>query len=288
MSRVRWDRLLTVAKAAVSRPFAGTSRSGERVLPILMYHSVSDDAEPGIGAYYKLCTSPRLFAQHLSWLRAAGYQGTDLATGLEYLKTGALAQGRPPVAITFDDGFRDFHDAALPALEQAGFTATVYLPTAFIRAPRTRFLGRECMTWEEILRCCESGITFGSHTVSHPLLITLDFEAIRRELRESRLEIEDRIRRPVDLFAHPYAFPQADAGYTQRFRELLQECGYTSNTTTILGRATAETDPFQLPRLPANEADDQQLLVLKTQGHYDWMALPQRLAKRLRRKVQSS
>lgn len=281
MPPLRLDRMLTIASAAAGRPFGGTSEA-PGTLPILMYHSVSDDPEPGISPYYRLCTSPNRFAEQMRWLREAGYQGMDLASGLDSSRTGTVPNGAKPVVITFDDGFRDFHDAALPALEQNGFSATVYLPTAFIGDQRRRFVGRECMTWDEVNRCTRAGITFGSHTVNHPVLVSLEWETIRKELTDSRREIEDRISRPANHFAHPYAYPQAKDTYTRRFDELLRECGYLSNVTTIVGRARANSNPFRLPRLPVNEADDRRLLLLKLDGYYDWFSLVQKAGKKLR------
>ena len=88
---------------------------------------------------------------------------------------GLLARGKPlaarAVVITFDDGFRDFYTAAFPVMQEHQFTATVFLPTAFIGEDRRSFKGAECLTWEEVRRLRRAGVQFGSHTVNHPRLV---------------------------------------------------------------------------------------------------------------------
>src|SRR5690606_23092435 len=116
--------------------------AGERQLPVLMYHSISDDPEPTFSPYYKVCTAPARFSEHMHWLAEAGWRGTTLSDGLDWLAGKKQITGRP-VAITFDDGFRDFHTAAFPALQRHGFSATMYLPTAFIGDQRRQFKGRD-------------------------------------------------------------------------------------------------------------------------------------------------
>jgi len=54
-------------------------------IPILMYHSISDDPEPNFSPYYKVCTSPRRFAEHMQWLADSGYRGVTLSEGLAAL-----------------------------------------------------------------------------------------------------------------------------------------------------------------------------------------------------------
>jgi hypothetical protein len=65
------DRLgtLYVASPLVG---AGVVRRGPGI-PILMYHSVSDDPEPGVRAYYRLATSPARFREQMRWLSDSGY-----------------------------------------------------------------------------------------------------------------------------------------------------------------------------------------------------------------------
>ncbi|MES1168557.1 MAG: hypothetical protein ABUL61_05255, partial [Oleiharenicola lentus] len=62
-------------------PRSGLPAPGS-LLPILMYHSISADPEAGVGDYYKVCTSPSRFAEHLQWLADWGYRGVTLSEGL--------------------------------------------------------------------------------------------------------------------------------------------------------------------------------------------------------------
>lgn len=285
---MRLDRLVTLGLVAPWQKLLGPDP--ERRLPILMYHSISDDPESAAAAYYRVCTSPRRFAEHMEWLAAAGWQGVTVSEGLAALgsspEPGAKSPASPPaklVAITFDDGFRDFHTAAHPVLQRHGFSATMYLPTAFIGEERKSFKTHECLTWSEVRELQQAGIEFGSHSVNHPCLIELARPEIEAELRESKATIEQRLGVPVGSFAYPYAFPQEHRSFAASFRELLATTGYRSGVTTIIGRAGAAHDHLRLPRIPVNSDDDHFLFTAKLAGAYDWLAMPQRISKTIRR-----
>lgn len=255
------------------------------VLPILMYHSISDTTELGISEYYHVCTSPRRFAEQMESLATRGWRGVSLREGLTHLQNEGLGNSAPKrdreklFAITFDDGFRDFHTAAFPVLHRHGFSATMYLPTAFINKERRSFKDRECLTWSEVRELHRAGVEFGSHTVNHPNLVDLPWAEIRIELQDSKTAIERELGETITAFGYPYAFPQAQPQFVRDFRALLAATGYLSSVTTAIGRAHDSGDRLCLPRLPANSADDASLLEAKLTGAYDWVAFPQRLHK---------
>jgi peptidoglycan/xylan/chitin deacetylase (PgdA/CDA1 family) len=246
-----------------------------------MYHSVSDDAEKGIHPYYRVATHPQRFAEQMQWLCEFGWAGQSLEEALLVL-AGGKSNGRRPVAITFDDGFRDFYTAAWPVLQRHRFTATMYLATGSIAASRQSFRGKECLTWSEVRELRAHGIRFGSHTITHPKLYELCAEEIAEELSGSKRRLRKELGEITVGFAYPYAFPQEDGDFVETFTDLLQQCGYRTCVTTVIGCACPSQAPLRLKRLPINSGDDRPLFLAKLSGAYDWLGSIQRASRQLK------
>src|SRR5579884_838284 len=131
MPDVRLDRFLTLHLFERMQRMPACTE-----LPVLMYHSISDDSENNVAPYYRTATSPKIFAEQMALLRAEGFQAVGLQRGRELLRQNGNVK---PVVITFDDGYRDFYTHAFPVLQQFGFAATMFLPTAFIGEKPVRF-----------------------------------------------------------------------------------------------------------------------------------------------------
>jgi peptidoglycan/xylan/chitin deacetylase (PgdA/CDA1 family) len=134
----------------------------------------------------------------------------------------------------------------------------------------------------------KAGMGVGSHTVNHPQLKDLPRKEIERELVESRAQIEQQLGEATSVFSYPYAFPQENKSFARDFRELLIQSGYAGCVSTELGRVRPGDDPYRLKRLPANSLDDPALFRAKLEGGYDWLAVPQALLKRIKRKFRPS
>jgi peptidoglycan/xylan/chitin deacetylase (PgdA/CDA1 family) len=283
---IRLDRLVTIG---IVQPLLGGAGHGEnrrRTLPILMYHSVANDVETDISAYYQTVTTPSQFTKQLDFLHAEGWQGVNLTDGLNALRETNVrsAENQKCFVLTFDDGFRDFYTTAWPSLQQFGFSATIYLSTRFISNGPARFQlhGRDCLTWSEVRELFNAGVEVGSHTVSHAKLKELPWNEIESEIFLSKYEIEERLNNPVTSFAYPYAFPQANKRFAQRFQDILRSAGYSTCVTTEIGSVSPHDNPYRLRRLPVNDADDSALLGAKLEGAYNWLAWPQRTVKSLK------
>lgn len=249
-------------------------------LPILMYHGISDEAELS-SAYYKVNTSPAVFDRQMAFLKERGYQTIALNEAVRLLNRRESV-GAKRVVISFDDGYRNFYTHAFPILQKYGFSATMFLPTAYISTTRASFKGMECMTWDEVRELRKAGIEFGSHTVTHPKLVQLNWSDVERELRDSKVELETQLGARVTTFAYPFAFPQAKALFVQKFGDALVENGYRCCLTTEVGRARPGDNVYRLKRLPVNTEDDMNLFRAKLEGGYDWLALPQAMVKRVK------
>jgi peptidoglycan/xylan/chitin deacetylase (PgdA/CDA1 family) len=262
----------------LTRVFAGNSRPR---MSVLMYHSVSNGNEDSVHPYYQVNTAPHVFKEQMRFLKQSGYAVVPLAEVARGVQSRALSK-RNCVAITFDDGYRDFLEFAFPILRQYGFPATVFLPTAYIGDTPRIFKGRQCLTWSEVGELHKAGVAFGSHTVTHPQLYAVKDEERGREVRDSKTAIEDCLGCAVESFSYPYAFPEQDGGFQRKLRTLLEECGYRFGVSTILGTVGTHEDHFFLKRLPTNSRDDTPLFRAKLEGGYNWLHGFQYASKSLR------
>jgi peptidoglycan/xylan/chitin deacetylase (PgdA/CDA1 family) len=271
----RLDRLTTLYFGLPITKIMGP-KSGTRV-PILIYHSVSENLFGKSHPYSHINTSPDVFRKQMLYLRQAGYRSIDIGELMKGFENGTDLT--KTVLITFDDGYQDFLTDAMPVLKQYGFTATVFLATGRIQQTSMRLEGVDYLTWSEVRELHEEGIRFGSHTVTHPDLRCLGPEQIEYELGYSKEVIEQNVGVAVSSFAYPFAFPEEDANFTRLLLDELENQGYEYGVTTILGRASGRYNRFLLPRLPVNSWDDQSFFRAKLAGGYDWLHWPQWFSK---------
>jgi peptidoglycan/xylan/chitin deacetylase (PgdA/CDA1 family) len=266
MLAFRADRLATLY---FFHPLQRLRDRGTRI-PILMYHSISDIDDPGRHPYFRTSTAPRVFDQHLKFLHDGGYKTISLCDAVRLLSGPKSAVGKP-VVITFDDGFQDFYTRAFPLLSKYGYSATVFLPTAYIDHEARKFNVAACMTWSQVRELQRAGIQFGSHTVTHPQLRNLNMRGVGEEVRCSKERIEEELSCAVASFSYPYAFPETDRMFTQGLQNVLEESGYKNGVSTVIGTADRTANIFFFKRLPVNGCDDPSLFGAKIEGAYDWL-----------------
>jgi peptidoglycan/xylan/chitin deacetylase (PgdA/CDA1 family) len=151
------------------------------------------------------------------------------------------------VRVTFDDAFRSAA-TVFPDLERLGVPVQIFVCTryALVGAPLTipELAGDDpeqlaTMNWDELREQAARGVAIGSHAVSHPHLTTLSEDDLRRELSESKEEIEDRLGRPCEDLAYPYG------EHDERVRAAARAAGYR-RAYALRG---SRSDAYAAPRL---------------------------------------
>lgn len=104
------------------------------------------------------------------------------------------------------------------------------------------------MSWEQIREMDDSGwVTFGAHTVNHPVLSCLANPAeVRQEVSECRVVLEEKLGHPVRSFAYPIGKPK---DISEEALHAVKEAGYSWAVTTVSGVNTPSCNPYQLLRL---------------------------------------
>jgi peptidoglycan/xylan/chitin deacetylase (PgdA/CDA1 family) len=225
MSRFR--KVILAALAAFFLFFAWLTW-GLRGVPILAYHMVSQDQE-----HYSI--DPEEFDRQMAYLEENGYT----AVSLQALFAGFAGKDSlpaKPVVITFDDGYVDNYQTALPILEKHGMRATV-----FVIAGQVGQAGY--MDWQQIQEMQARGTELGSHTFSHAALSEISREEQLQEVTSSKKFLEEKLGRPVVFLAYP------NGKFTTETFGVLQEAGYWGACTGVVGLNVPGGNPYALKRV---------------------------------------
>jgi peptidoglycan/xylan/chitin deacetylase (PgdA/CDA1 family) len=269
------SRYLVKAAATRARSAAWSLRAHDAQEPagirILFYHRVSDDRD-------ELAVSPRAFRRQMDYLATESYRVVDVVEAAALLDQGG--PWRHTVALSFDDGFLDVAEQALPVLAERGFRATVFVTPGVVDGWATFSWYRSqppLLGWEEIVDLDREGtLRFEAHSLTHPNLLSLRDAAAWEEIHGSRLSLESRLGRPVVAFSYPSGL------FGARERGLVTAAGFHVAVSCEPGLNSSGTDRLALRRRQIDRRDGLLDFRAKVEGGHD-SPLPLRGVYRRRR-----
>jgi peptidoglycan/xylan/chitin deacetylase (PgdA/CDA1 family) len=227
---------------------------------VIAYHAIGT-GPPGAD-WDSLFVSPQAFAWQMAYLERRR-RVVPLAQVVEGVPDG----GRPPVAITFDDGFRSVLTEALPVLERHGFPATVFVPTRWLEdagppAEEARGDALELLSSADVAELSRHGLALGSHGHTHADLARLSAATVESELRTSISRLEELVGERPRFLAWPYG-QSSDAA-----REAAQAAGLEAAFTL----EQVDGGRYAMARVPIERQDGRTGFALKTSGRYARLA----------------
>jgi len=113
-------------------------------LTVLAYHRVCEYNPTGSWDSSVISATPEAFPQQLAFIKR--HFSPVTSEQVVAWKQGRFAMPRNPIVLTFDDGYRDCHDVALPLLRDAGVAADFFVCPWNIREKRLFW-------WDKIAFC---------------------------------------------------------------------------------------------------------------------------------------
>lgn len=179
--------------------------------------------------------------------------------------------GRRYSSITFDDGFENVIENAIPELAERNIPATIFVTADAMgkvagwwpdSAPERL---AKIATVDQIRKLPASLVNIGSHTLTHPRLPMLNEFQARRELSESRVKLEQVLQRKITTFSFPYG------DFSGALLDWCRDAGYERVYTTLPANALAHPQSFAVGRVPSEPTDWPLEFQLKLLGAYAWL-----------------
>ena len=199
--------------------------------PILMYHHIAD-----VVGGNTLFVPADEFKMEMTALKNAGYYTLSPEEAYRVLTTNEKPADKI-VWITFDDGYKNAHDTAMPILTELGMKGSFFIITGMV--------GNEDKMADDGLLALKSNplMSIGSHTVNHPDLEYSSNEAVNTELIDSKKYLDNLLHQNTSVICYPAGRYNAQTG------ALAEAAGYKLGLTTHPGLASSADGLFALNRV---------------------------------------
>lgn len=239
----------------------------DKVYRILLYHSIA--ARPK-GETTNTRVNPEEFSEQMEFLARHGYNVIALPEVVERIKRKAPVIPKT-IAITFDDGYKDFLKNAFPVLEKLNFPSTIFVCPAAIDKKIKRESARlnsEILEWDDLRWLRERGVSIGSHGNSHKDLAKIGNSELSEELLFSKARLEEKLNVRIETLSYPFG------SFNRQCTDALPVLGYECALTTIPGHVSNNANLFSLNRTEIM-LDNSNLREFqkKIYGCYDWLSI---------------
>ena len=200
-------------------------------VPVLMYHAIGLPRDKRFNPWV---VPPSLLAEHLAALVESKF---ELVGMTEWANRKEQQNGL--AVLTFDDGYADFIENALPVLAAYQARVAEYVVTAYV-GDRARWLPfeeerrRPLMSWEDLRLIRESGIEIGSHGHRH-----LELDAVSPSIASDDVSRSIAMLKHNDFSPESFCYPFGYASH--KTRDIVART-LEFTTSCVVGRGLAEPD----------------------------------------------
>lgn len=218
-------------------------------IKVLMYHRLMENPPSSKSKWHYVTVEN--FKKQVKLIDSLGYTPITFYDYKLYLDN-KLTLPKKPIIITFDDGYLDTFDYAIPILQEFNMNAVIFVlgNRQLKRAYWDEIDDRDkcpLMTDEQIRIAKSLGFEIGAHSMNHKDMTELPEAKIYSEIHQSKVEIEKILGEPIYTFSYPYG------NLNENVREITSEAGFTFACGVYSGPVLFGNDLFDIRRLAVNQ-----------------------------------
>lgn len=248
-------------------------------LRVITYHRVRPDADD------PRSITPQRFREHLTALKE-NWRVVNLDEVI------AAIDGEKPlperaVLITFDDGYADLYDYAMPLLSEFNFPATIFMLARYVgRIGRTyseaNYPEAPFLSASQLREMDKAGVEIGSHGLWHVPLSHLTLKEAEKEVCESKRLLSEILGKEIRAFSYPWG---RAGDFKNEHVKMVARAGYQAAFTMLHGVNKPPFDRFKLRRCHVYPWDDRRLFKAVLEGRFDGWCLKNSVLWNQRKKL---
>lgn len=224
------------------------SKPGNNI-KVLMYHRVLKQ-KPEKDTKWHYVTMDN-FEKQMKLLDKLGYTTVTFADYVLF-REGKLTLPKKSIILTFDDGYQDIYDNALPIMQKYNIRAVLFVMgnRRLRSAEWDQKEGEDpcyLMSDDQIKETDSLGFEIGAHSMNHLNLINLSSEELKYEIMRSKSKIESILEKPVYTFSYPYG------SVDKRVQEVALNSGYEFACGVYTGPASFVQNTHDIRRIAIKE-----------------------------------
>lgn len=210
-------------------------KNPKKSIMVLTYHRInSQTLESAVPTM-----TPKEFENQMQFLKNHGFTSVSSEDVDKYYKGEKVKLPRKPVLITFDDGWRDNYENALPILKKYGMKATIFLVTG-------RIGNSDYLTWDMAKAMEKDGISFGGHTRHHINMKNHQLDEDYNEIKQSYDDITENLGMSPRTFCYPYG----GADMNHNVQKLVKKAGFDlAFASNNFGINMSNVNPYAVRRV---------------------------------------
>lgn len=240
---LNYEQMITPEDRAPIVPQPEIINQGQKIrVPILMYHHIGVPPENADATRKDLTVSPEEFEQQVAWLSKAGYSSVTLDDLYRYTQKQTTEWPTKPVIFTFDDGYTDVFENAVPILQKYSFTGVFGIITGFVGQTQGDNL---YANWVQIANAKASGMEMVCHTQNHfdGTNPKFDDQYILNNLTGCQNDLAAYLGLSKPYLIYPYGH------YTESYLSQAKKAGFLMGFTVHGGSTLYTEDLMRIPRV---------------------------------------